>query len=389
MKIGIVTYAKCDNYGAELQAYALQWKLNQMGYDAELIDLEKKEKDLASNKASIIPAIRNRFKVYGWKALWEIMKLCFDVLQRKISAKENETNQEEKHKLFIEFFEKNIRHSAKHYTLEEIRTTKDLDYDVYIAGSDQIWNYMHTDYLDVYFLEFAKKFHAKRISYAASVSAASIPTSYKEEYKRLIPNIQYLSVRELQGAKTIEQLSGRKAEVVLDPTLLITKEEWSKNIARNPLKGQKYVLVYTLSGSKYITRLCESIANRLGCKVVNMKINFRKDKNGRMDSLFDLGPAEWVGLISGAEYVVTDSFHGTAFSINYNKPFTTLVNPVSNMNSRVLSILEITGLMDRIIYDDGKNRMPESLTIDYTPVNKIINDWRDKSLCFIHNSLDS
>lgn len=389
MKIGIVTYAKCDNYGAELQAYALQWKLNQMGYDAELIDLEKKEKDLASNKASIIPAIRNRFKVYGWKAPWEIMKLCFDVLQRKISAKENETNQEEKHKLFIEFFEKNIRHSAKHYTLEEIRTTKDLDYDVYIAGSDQIWNYMHTDYLDVYFLEFAKKFHAKRISYAASVSAASIPTSYQEEYKRLIPNIQYLSVRELQGAKTIEQLSGRKAEVVLDPTLLITKEEWSKNIARNPLQGQKYVLVYTLSGSKYITRLCESIANRLGCKVVNMKINFRKDKDDRMDSLFDLGPAEWVGLISGAEYVVTDSFHGTAFSINYNKPFTTLVNPVSNMNSRVLSILEITGLTDRIIYDDGKNRMPESLTIDYAPVNKIINEWRDKSLRFIHNSLDS
>jgi hypothetical protein len=389
MKIGIVTYAKCDNYGAELQAYALQWKLNQLGYDAELIDLEKKEKDLASNKASIIPAIRNRFKVYGWKAPWEIMKLCFDVLQRKISAKENETNQEEKHKLFIEFFEKNIRHSAKHYTLEEIRTTKDLDYDVYIAGSDQIWNYMHTDYLDVYFLEFAKKFHAKRISYAASVSAASIPTSYQEEYKRLIPNIQYLSVRELQGAKTIEQLSGRKAEVVLDPTLLITKEEWSKNIARNPLQGQKYVLVYTLSGSKYITRLCESIANRLGCKVVNMKINFRKDKDDRMDSLFDLGPAEWVGLISGAEYVVTDSFHGTAFSINYNKPFTTLVNPVSNMNSRVLSILEITGLTDRIIYDDGKNRMPESLTIDYAPVNKIINEWRDKSLRFIHNSLDS
>ena len=389
MKIGIVTYAKCDNYGAELQAYALQWKLNQMGYNAELINLEKKEKDLASNTASILPAIKNRFRVYGWRAPWEILNLCIDVLQRKISAKENKVNQEKKHKLFIDFFENNIRHSSKHYTLEEIRKSEDLDYDVYIAGSDQIWNYMHTDYLDVYFLEFAKKFKAKRISYAASISAATIPAAYQDEYRRLIPNIQYLSVRELQGAKIIEQLSGRKAEVVLDPTLLITKEEWSKNIARNPLQGHKYVLVYTLSGSKYITRLCESIARRLSCKVVNMKINFRKDKDQNIDSLFNLGPAEWVGLISGATYVVTDSFHGTAFSINYNKPFTTLVNPVSNMNSRVLSILKITGLLSRVIYDDGKNRMPESLTIDYEPVNKIIDQWREKSLRFIHNSLDS
>lgn len=313
MKIGIVTFVKCDNYGAELQAYALQWKLNQLGYDAELIDLQKIEKDLASNASSILPAIKNRFKVYGWKAPFEIEKLVVDVLQRKLAAKKNESNAEEKHKLFLDFFDKFIRHSNRYYTIEEIRQATDLPYDVYIAGSDQIWNYMHNDNLDVYFLEFAKKFGARRISYAASISAASIPVKYQDEYRKLLKNIQYLSVRELHGAKLIKELAGRDVEVVLDPTLLITSEEWLNNVAKNPLSGDKYVLVYTLSGSKYIQELCENIAGRLGCKVVNMKINFRKDNSGKITDLFDLGPQEWVGLISGASYVVTDSFMGLRF----------------------------------------------------------------------------
>lgn len=388
MKIGIVTYVKCDNYGAELQAYALQWKLNQLGYDAELIDLQKIEKDLASNASSIIPALKNRFKVYGLKAPYEISKLVIDVIRRKLSSKKNESNAAEKHKLFLNFFENFIRHSKSYYTIEEIRKAVDLPYDVYIAGSDQIWNYMHNDNLDVYFLEFAKKYNARRISYAASISAATIPNKYHQEYKKLLENIQYLSVRELQGAQLIEDLTGRKAEVVLDPTLLITSIEWSKNIAINPLKGEKYVLVYTLSGSKYINDLCEYVAGILKCKVVNMKINFRKDDSENMTDFFELGPQEWVGLISGASYVITDSFHGTAFSINFNKPFTTLVNPVSNMNSRVLSILNIMGLEDRIIFDDGTKQIPKSLSIDYVPVNRQLKIWRDRSIEFIRKSLE-
>ncbi len=389
MKIGIVTYVKCDNYGAELQAYALQWKLNQLGYDAEVIDLEKIEKNLASSASAIIPAIINRFKVFGVRAPLEILKLVIDVVKRKYVSKKNERNAWKKHKLFMDFFEKNIKHSSVYYSIKDIRVATDLKYDAYIAGSDQIWNYMHNDNLDVFFLDFAKKFSAKRISYSASISAASIPDRYKEEYRRLIDNIQYLSVRELHGAQLIKDLTGRQAEVVLDPTLLINSSEWLKNIAVTPLSKERYIFVYTLSGSKYITALCEYIAKQLNCKIVNAKINFRKDKNEDIVGLFNVGPNEWVGLIAGAEYIVTDSFHGTAFSINFNKPFTTLVNPVSNMNSRVMSILEITGLKDRIIYDDGEKRLPSSLSIDYEPVNKVIEEWRNKSLSFIRKSLDS
>ena len=94
-----------------------------------------------------------------------------------------------------------------------------------------------------------------------------------------------------------------------------------------------------------------------------------------------------MALFENAKYVITDSFHGTAFSINFNIPFTTLLNPSSNMNSRVLSILKITGLENRIIYDDGKNRLPESINVDYTKINNIINTWREKSKKFLITAL--
>lgn len=189
-----------------------------------------------------------------------------------------------------------------------------------------------------------------------------------------------IAVRELNGKDIVEKYSNKKATVVLDPTLLVRKQEWRQNVANEIKKGEKYVLIYTLSGSKYIRNLAKNIAKQIGdgCKVVNIKSDFRPEKNDGIEHLYQIGPKEWVGLIMNAAYMVTDSFHGTAFSINFNIPFTTLLNPSSNMNSRALSILEITGLKDRIIYDDGSNLLPKTLTVDYDRVNPIIDEWRKK-----------
>ena len=264
-----------------------------------------------------------------------------------------------------------------------------MPYDVYVAGSDQIWNYMHTDFLDVYFLEFANRFNAKKIAYAASLSVPDIPVRLRSEYKKYFENMDCIAVRELNGKGIVEKYSNKKATVVLDPTLLICKQEWRDNVANEIKKGEKYVLIYTLSGSKYIRNLAKSIAQQIGdgCKVLNIKSDFRPEKKDGIEHLYQVGPKEWVGLVMNAAYMVTDSFHGTAFSINFNVPFTTLLNPSSNMNSRALSILEITGLTDRIIYDDGKKLMPKTLRINYNKVNPIIEEWRSKSIDYIHDSL--
>lgn len=388
MKIGIITYIKDDNYGEELQAFALQHFLNTHGYDAEVIDLEKRVKDLSRSKDTILPAIKNRFKVYGWKAPLSIGSKFIEVVKKNIHNSQNKEYKVKFHQLFLDFFDQYTKHSDKYYTLEEIRETVNLPYDTYIAGSDQIWNYMHTDFLDVFFLEFAKKFNARRISYAASISVPKIPDEMKNTYQRLIDNIQYLSVRELQGAQLLKEVCGKEAKVVLDPTLLLDKTEWMKYVGQNPLKNEKYVLVYTLSGSKYIKQLAKNIAYNIKCNKIVFIISNESFiyENARKKQVI-IAPTEWVGLMSEATYVVTDSFHGTAFSINFNRPFTTLVNPVSNMNTRVMSILEITQLKNRIIFDDGSNLMPSSLHIDFSNANKIIQEWKDKSIQFLHKAL--
>ncbi|MEY8589121.1 polysaccharide pyruvyl transferase family protein [Phocaeicola sartorii] len=389
MKIGIVTYVKCDNYGAELQAYAMQYIYNKLGYDAEIIDLEKQNKDISTSVSTIVPAIINRFKIYKLKAPFKIIQLILDVLKRKRAAERYQLEIKKKHVLFTSFFENKIKHSARHYKLKDVYSV-DMPYDVYVAGSDQIWNYMHTDYLDVYFLMFANRFHAKKISYAASISVPDIPFHLQEKYETFFENMDHIAVRELNGANIVKKYSKKEVTVVLDPTLLVTKNEWKKDVAHEICKEEKYVLVYTLSRSSYIYSLAKNISKQIGAnKIINIKSDFVPEKpNNEIEHLYQIGPTEWVGLILNAAYMVTDSFHGTIFSINFNIPFTTLLNPSSNMNNRVLSILQITGLEDRIIYDNGKNEYPTTFFIDYDRVNSIIDTWREKSWTYIEATLN-
>lgn len=389
MKIGIVTYVKCDNYGAELQAFALQWKLNALGYDAEVINLEKRNIDMKKNPFVIKGAILRRLKYNGFMSA--LKSICQKALDTKKNLEEQVDNKEmtdKKHQLFVSFFENKIRHSAKYYSLDEISTTDDLKYDIYIAGSDQIWNFIHTDRLDVYFLMFANKYKARKVSYAASISIYDIPRKLRPAYQKYLDNIDFLSVRELQGAELIAKRFNKKAEVVLDPTFLLSKGDWLREVARPPQIKEDYLLVYTLSGSHHIRKFALDIASRLHLRVVNIKSDFSAEPQDGTVNLYEVGPQEWVGLWSNAKYVVTDSFHGTAFSINFNIPFTTLVNPVSMMNSRVLSILKITNLEDRIIYDNKRALpVPEKLYIDFSSVNSTLEAWRKKSFEFINHSL--
>ena len=388
MKIGIVTFSRCDNYGAELQAYALQKKLNGLGYDAEVLDLEMQKKELASSRV-IKKAILNRYKQFGlWKGTGKVFRLMADKYALRQSIKRNQDKIAEKHKLFTSFFNDFTRHSDRHYSLSDVYTV-DMPYDIYIAGSDQIWNYMQTDYLDVYFLMFANRFQARKVSYAASFSVPAIPEDLKGKYKKLIENLDLISVRELDGQKIVEECSGRKAEVVLDPTLLLDKKEWMENVGVDGAYADKrYVLLYTLSGSRYIYQLAKLVASRLGVEVINIKSNFCRTKGDEgITHLYHIGPREFISLFGHAVYVITDSFHGTAFSINFNIPFTTLLNPSSNMNSRALSILKITGLESRLIYDNGEDLIPKYLRVDYAEVNRKINEWRGKSLEFINTVL--
>lgn len=391
MKIGIITFVKCDNYGAELQAYALQKKLNLLGYDAEVIDLEKEKGVIESSFSSYKNAILNRYKQYGLiKGSLKIIELIKDKYNARKAFAANSDKVKERHKIFELFFNDYIKHSTKFYTLEEMRNIQSLPYNVLIAGSDQIWNYMQTRYLDVFFLMMANRWETKKISYAASFSVSSIPQSKRAMYKQYLENMDAISVREITGIDIVKNCSNCKAVTVLDPTLLLNRNEWIEYIGKKDYlpKNKRYVVIYTLSGSHYIYTLAKKIAKKLEAEVINIKLSFSKIKgDDGITHIWNAGPREFISIFSQAVYVITDSFHGTAFSINFNIPFTTLLNPASNINSRALSILKLTGTESRLIYDNGENKEPDTLNIDFTPINKIIEKNREKSLKFIMENL--
>ena len=369
MKIGIVTFVKCDNYGAELQAYALQKKLNLLGYDAEVINIEKEKGVLESSFRSYRDAIINRYKRYGLiKGTMKVAELVKGKYDTRKAFVANSEKVEERHKIFEAFFDTYIKHSDQFYTLEDMRQIQKLPYDVMIAGSDQIWNFMQTRYLDVFFLMMANRWNASKISYAASFSVSRIPNGKKAMYKQYLENMDAISVREIMGKDIVESCSDCKATVVLDPTLLINRTEWVSFIGRKD---------YLLENKRYVD-----------AEVINIKLGFSKvDGDDGIIHICDAGPQEFISIFNSAVYVITDSFHGTAFSINFNIPFTTLLNPASNINSRALSILKQTGMEERLIYDDGSNKEPSSLAVDFEPVNKVIEASRTASLEFLRENL--
>lgn len=389
MKVGIVTFVRCGNYGAELQAYALQYVLNrQLEVDAEVIDLQK---DSAPQHDAIKKAIRNRLAYYGiMKGSLKIMELIISKYQAKKKKGYDPVKSELRKKRFESFFKEYIKHSTKHYHVSDLRGIRDIPWDVLITGSDQVWNFRQTNYLDVYFLKFGKDLGARTIAYAPSFGFSEIPADRAYLYKELLDNIDCLSVREANGIEMIRKCCNKEAVQVLDPTLLLNRKQWIENIGIPEMsyKKNRYVIIYTITGSKYIYRLAKSIALQLNAQVVNIKGDYSKDPADQdIIQVKDAGPREFVSLMNQAVYVITDSFHGTAFSVNFNIPFTTLLNPASNNNSRVISLLKSLHLSDRYMYDDGKNTFPSSLEIDFSKVNMEISERRILSMVYLRNSI--
>lgn len=391
MKIGIITYVRTVtfNYGAELQAYALQYKLNNLGYDTEVVDLKRVLPSGNRFAQTVKKAIVNRYKMQNpVTATIEVFKLILSVLNEKRYTKKYAIVVSDKKDAFKDFFDNDIKHSEKEYRPEDLDTAI-LPYDTYIAGSDQIWNYRNSDRVDVFFLMFANRFKAKKISYAASFSVSAIPEKYKTDYKKWINNIDCLSVREKDGVDLCRDIAGREAMLVCDPTLLLGQKDWEKIAEPIDNIHGKYVVVYSMSRSKNVLRVANTIAKELGSlPVINIKIGLAPSHIENITDLYNVSPKQWLWLMMNAEYVVTDSFHGTAFSINFNKSFTTIQNPMSELNSRVNTILEITNLKNRLYVNDKTGKLPEQLRIDYTPVNNIISAWRQKSLEFLIKSLN-
>lgn len=377
-KIGIVTILKVNNYGAELQAYATQAILKKLGWDAEIIDyLFYKNPDFKKTRRS-----KPLFPMGLTKKAKEFL---YPILANIKSKKDSEASRLRKSR-FDEFHRQNTSLSRTYRTIDDLYSDS-TNYDVYMVGSDQVWNPGIYSSIEPYFLTFAPK-GKKRISYASSFGVSEIPLAAQPFYKNCLNQMDAVSVRENNAVAMIDRLCGKKAHWVLDPTLLLTADDW-KQVTSMRYEGKKdFVLIYELTPCPYIVALAKHIAHKLGLTMVRICKNAAvEDKEALVENVTDAGPAEFLELFEKAAYVVTNSFHGTAFSVNFGKPFYTVAPKRKDNNSRQQSLLGMLALEDRLVLEDSPFPALEK-GIDYEKVNALLNEQRDKSVDFLRKAID-
>lgn len=347
-KVGVITFHNYDNYGAILQSYALQKKLRELGTHPEIMDYRC---DYISNPFRLVNLKKKGLFNYIYGAIGHI---CYIPRRRKCNQ-----------------FRKLMRYS------EPVAAGKMQavagKYDIYIAGSDQIWDYKLTNFDKSYFLDFVKP-GKKKCSYAASIGEHLPPQEYQKDYAALLKNFDEILVRESYGAEIVEELTGKKPEVVCDPTLLLTADEWS-SLLKEPKKKKKYILVYQLGINKKLVDFTRRLHEKTGLSIVY--IPFPLVGLLKCSMKLAIGPAEWMGLFKNAEYVISDSFHGIVYSLLFNRKFFAMVNG-HHMNRRVEQLLALTGLSHRTIDDVSYERLTEE--IDFTYANEQLAAFRSHSL---------
>jgi hypothetical protein len=362
MKIATLTFFR-QNYGAILQAYALQVVLESLGHSPEIIDYEEVHH-------------RNESLFGSWKNVKELIYNLFTVLRYRLFL--------ERRQLFLEFREKNMHVSLNKYFISSELEKDQSKYDAFICGSDQVWYpRSNADRNRMYYLGFIKQDQAVKISYAPSFGASSVPQRYHQEIETWIKDIPNLSVREETGRKIVEQVAGRQATVVLDPTLLLERTHWD-NIAKPPSFKAPYILVYSTSQRGLFPELVKHIKRTTHLPVVVLSL-YSLNLIPKADHvIYNAGPKEFVGLFAHAACVCTNSFHGTAFSIIYRKPFWSV--PHNATNSRMADLLSRVELSSRQV--SSPELFPvDPLKIDYTGPALLLNQHREKSIDFLKSAL--
>lgn len=356
MKIGILTQHFLLNYGGIIQNFALQQVLLKLGHEP----LTFEHDTCYSRTRWFLRSAKHILKSHSLKGL-----PAYPTYKGRIGNKN-----------FIKFVLKNIRSvTVKDFTSG---LTQKYGLEAYIVGSDQVWRpaFNLGPRLGNMFLDFAGD-DVKKLSYAASFGCKE--WEYTEEQERrcgmLSKRFDAISVREASGVDLCKEHFGVDATLVLDPTLLLDKEDYAKVCAEVP-KKQKHIFVYSLVVSEGVLAVAEKVANTMGITVV---VKQAGDKVKQEDTIED-----WFAEFRDADYVVTDSFHGMVFSIIFNKPFSIVMNP-SGGNDRYLSLLSHLGLMERIV--NGETPSSNS-TINWQEVNLKLTDLKKTSLLFLRNNLN-
>lgn len=361
---------KVLNFGSALQAYATQIVIQKMGYEVELIDY------IFPNKAHL------RHKV-GF--LRKSVYLLFQTLKGFPLKK--------KRNVFEDFWKNNYVLSKYYADSDAIKKDPPL-YDVYIVGSDQVWNpkYIYDD--NTFFLDFLSN-NSICFSYASSFAQLKFSIEYEKNARKYLSAFKAFSVREKDGVEVIEKFLGRKAIVTLDPTLLLKKKDYLSLIKQSKLEiDYPYILVYVLDYAynpypyviQFINKLQEKTGYRIVCIEMPLKYAIRLKKVRNFQG--GVSPSDFLYLFSKASVVVTTSFHGVAFSLNFAKPLYAVVNDESNGDNRIINLLKLCGASCcAVIKNTNLNDIDFFIQMDGTKIQYCLDKMRQISMEYLKRNL--
>ena len=365
VKVSIITLHRVFNYGSVLQAYATQKIFEDLGYSVEIIDYITEQRRNKRIFATVPDSINNIIHKY----IYLFFKV-FSILIKKYT--------------FGRFLKRYVNLSNKKYITYHDLVSDPPQADIYVTGSDQVWNSNYNEGIDKgFFLEFAPN-EKKKISFVASFGKTHLDRSEKEVTKTYLKKYNALSVREDCAIDILNDLGYYNCTCLIDPTLQVKKEHWEKLASKRLVKENYLILMLLYNEDNGATQYARKIADEKGLKLV--KISWELKKNRFVDILMThRSPEDFLSLFKYADFVVTNSFHGLAFSINLNKQF--IVVPRKEYNSRIESLLRLTGLEERMVTSAAQLSVTKSM-IDYTKVNHIIEAERLKAIEFIKESIE-
>lgn len=383
-KIGIITlFHQNYNWGGVLQAYALKKTIEKNFEDVSVDILNYK-----SNYNPIYPTLLDQMKQYSLK------EVIFKTIEKVFKNKKNVTNQVLKKR--IELFDKFMMENLTNTTVYDDNKLENLakEYSYLICGSDQVWN--PNVARKGFFLDDIND-ECVKIAYAASIARNDLSEHERNIMLPMIEKIDYVSVREKTAKKVLDKYikSNKKIYETLDPTLLMPRNEWLKILPKNNKNDEKYALAFFFSDSlKYrneILKICESKGLKLKFIPFAKQTLLKNDNKGKCERIYDVGPYEFLQLVSEAEYVFTDSFHGAVFSIIFQKEFIVFErdkNTKVSKNSRLYDLLDKFEVQDRLVKDMNMLNKTLNKECDFSKIEKILNNQRENSLKYLKNAID-
>jgi hypothetical protein len=352
MKIGVVTFHRAINIGAALQAFALQHFLKEHGCQSEIIDYR-------------CPILEKQYYSAQWD--WQFIKRILSAIIRNGVIKINTFK-------FEEFRKEHLPVSERAYYPSDIRDANDV-YDIFVTGSDQVWSWNCVGFDKTYFLDFVTKPNAK-YAYAASFGGSELPKKFNLHYQELLKDFNEITVREASGKEIVSSVADRSASIVLDPTLLLHESTWREKLIEPYPSYKPYILVYLIAECKELLSRAKKIGEEKNLDVIY--VSDRIYKPSGVISKRNVGPKEFLSLVSGAQGVVTNSYHGICFSMIFKKELVVgLLRQNTAVNARLLHVISKYGLQKRLIDSEQFSLDTE---IDFGLIEDLLRKEQEKSV---------